>query len=378
MPARPPVAAAFCANRFEIMILAGDIGGTKCNLALFQEAGGELQPIFQSRYATHDFSRFQDLVELFRKDAAGRVADVVGQRITAAGFGVAGAVVDGHLHANNLPWDLTSAGLAAMLNVDLENVVLLNDVVATAWSLDKLPGKDLAVLNQGVAQPNGTKALMAVGTGLGETFLFWDGQQYRIFPSEGGLASFAPRTPREIQLLIHLQQRLSHVCCEDVLSGRGIRAIHEFLDPAVRHPSFEGSAVDPAREITEQACAGTCPVCITTVDLWTEAYGSEAGNLAVRALAFGGVYVAGGIAPKILSKMQDGAFFRAFCDKTMLGPVLARIPIYVVLNENAPMWGAAYQAKAAAHTGVTTTSANRDGPKLGNFYAESSTSKVHS
>jgi glucokinase len=333
------------------MILAGDIGGTKCNLAIFQETGGAtLQPIFQRRYATRDFSRFEDLIEYFRKQAIEHGPDVTGERFSAAGFGVAGAVVEGKLHANNLPWTLNPPELARRLDVNLENVVLLNDVVATAWSLDKLPAKDLSVLNQGVLQPNATRALMAVGTGLGEALLLWDGGQYRVFPSEGGFADFAPRTDREIQLLIYLRKRVPHVCVEDVLSGRGIRAIHEFLDPNVRHPSFEGSGADPAREISEQACTHSCPVCVTTLDLWTEAYGSEAGNLALRALAFGGVYIAGGIAPKILSKMKDGAFFRAFCDKTKFSSVLARVPIYVVLNEDAPIWGAAHQALTLARS----------------------------
>ncbi|MGH9545430.1 MAG: glucokinase [Terriglobales bacterium] len=333
------------------MILAGDIGGTKCNLAIFQEEdGSSLQPIFQRRYATRDFSRFEDLVELFRRQAAEHGNSLPGDRIRAAGFGVPGAVVDGRLHGNNLPWALNPPGLARELDVNLKNIVLLNDVAATAWSLDRLPAKDLFVLNQGVRQPNTTRGLVAVGTGLGEALLLWDGRQYRVFPSEGGLASFAPRTEREIQLLIHMKRRLPQVSCEDVLSGRGIRVIHEFLNPAVRHPSFDGSGVDPAREITEKADTHSCQVCVATLDLWTEAYGSEAGNLAVRALALGGVYVAGGIAPKILPKLKDGAFFRAFCDKTLLSSVLARVPIYVVLNENAPVWGAAYQALAAVRS----------------------------
>jgi glucokinase len=333
------------------LILGGDIGGTKCNLAVFREVGGAtLQPVFQRRYATRNFSRFEDLIAHFLRQAVEQGAKIGGHPISAAGFGVAGAVVEGHLHANNLPWTLNPSGLAQRLDVSLENIVLLNDVVATAWSLDQLPAKDLAVLNQGVSQPNATRALMAVGTGLGEALLVWDGRQYCVFPSEGGLAGFAPRTDREIQLLISLKKLLPHVCCEDVLSGRGIRAIHEFLDPGVRHPSFEGVGIDSAREISENACAHSCCVCVETLDLWTEAYGSEAGNLALRALAFGGVYVAGGIAPKILPKLKDGAFFRSFCDKTKLSPVLARIPIYVVLNEDAPIWGAAYRALAATRS----------------------------
>jgi len=333
------------------LILGGDIGGTKCNLAVFREAeGATLQPVFQCRYATRDFSRFEDLIAHFLRQGAEHGAMTTGQRISAAGFGVAGAVVEGRLHANNLPWTLNPSELAQRLDVGLENIVLLNDVVATAWSLDQLPAKDMAVLNQGVVQPNATRALMAVGTGLGEAVLVWDDRQYRVFPSEGGLAGFAPRTDREIQLLTFLKKRLPQVCCEDVLSGRGILAIHEFLDPDVRHPSFEDGGGDSAREISENACANSCRVCVETMDLWTEAYGSEAGNLALRAMAVGGVYVAGGIAPKILPKMKDGTFFRAFCDKTLLSPVLARIPIYVVRNEDAPIWGAAYQALAAARS----------------------------
>jgi glucokinase len=151
------------------MILAGDIGGTKCNLALFREGDGvTLVPMFQRRYATRDFSRFEDVIAHFRRQAGEDGIDFAGAPINAAGFGVAGAVVDGRLHANNLPWELSPLELARELGVNLENIVLLNDVVATAWSLDRLPAKDLAVLNPGVLQPNATRALMAVGTGLGE------------------------------------------------------------------------------------------------------------------------------------------------------------------------------------------------------------------
>jgi glucokinase len=332
------------------MILAGDVGGTKCNLAIFQEpetGANTLQPVFRRRFATSDFSRFEDLIDEFRRQAAESAPELTGKKINGAGFGVAGAVVDGQLHANNLPWDLNPGKLAGSLGLNEEDIVLLNDVTATAWSLDKLPAKDLAVLNQGTASPNATRVLMAVGTGLGESFLFWDGEKYRVQPSEGGLADFSPKTDREIELLIHLKKRLPHVCCEEILSGRGIRAIHEFLNPDVRHPSFDDPDADPAREISQQSGAKTCRVCVETMDLWTEAYGSEAGNITLRSLAFGGVYIAGGIAPKILAKMLDGTFFRAFCDKLLFSPVLARVPIYVVLNEDAPVWGAAYQALAA-------------------------------
>jgi glucokinase len=348
MPARRRPTVVGFGMESVAMILAGDIGGTKCNLLVFREVpSGVLQPVFRRQYSTHDFAQLEDLVERFRNQFEEQNSEIGRESIAAAGFGVAGAVVEGRLHANNLPWVLDPPTLANKLNLSLSKLVLLNDVVATACSLDKLPPEDLAVLNKGVAPLNATRALMAVGTGLGEALLFWDGHQFRVVPSEGGVANFAPRTDREIQLLVHLKKRLPNVSCEEILSGRGFRTIHEFLDPGVRHPSFGGSGADPAREITQLAQTHSCRVCVATLDLWTEAYGSEAGNLALRVLALGGVYVAGGIAPKVLAKLKDGTFFRAFCDKAKLADVLARVPISVVLNEEAPVWGAAYQALAA-------------------------------
>jgi len=343
------------------MILAGDIGGTKCNLVMFQERqDGALRPLFRHRYRTCDFARLEDLAEYFCNQFTEENASLGRMSIDAAGFGVAGAVVDGQLHANNLPWVLDPRGLARKLDLVPSKLVLLNDVVATACSLDKLPPEDLAVLNKGVAVPNATKALMAVGTGLGEAFLFWDGRQYRVVPSEGGVGNFSPRTDREIQLLMHLRKRVPNVSCEEILSGRGIRTIHEFLDPGVTHPTFQ-SGGDAASEITQLAQTYSCRVCVATLDLWTEAYGAEAGNVALRAMALGGVYVAGGIAPKLLAKLKDGAFFRAFCDKAKLSDVLARVPVSVVLNEEAPVWGAAYQALAALRSQPLVQSQRRAG-----------------
>jgi glucokinase len=330
------------------LILAGDVGGTKSNLALLQADGPVLRPVFQRRFANKNYACFEDLVVDFRRQAASSISGLRGQRITAAGFGAAGALVEGRLHSRNLPWDLNLAQLVQQL--DVEPVVLLNDLTATAYSLDKLSAKDLAIVNEGVAQRMATKAVIAAGTGLGEAILFWDGQQHRIAPSEGGLADFAARTDREIRLLNYLKERLPYVCNEEILSGRGFRRIHEFLNPGVKHPSFEDPDADAAIDITREALAGLCPVCVETLDLWTEAYGAETGNLALRTLALGGVYVAGGIAPKILPKVEDGTFLRSFCEKTQLAPLLARIPIYVILNEDAPMLGVAYQAYAASHS----------------------------
>jgi glucokinase len=324
------------------MILAGDVGGTKCNLGLFTKSGPALRSVFQRRLATRDYAGFEDLIGDFLERAAGPNRSARGQEIEAAGFGLAGVVVDGSLHAGNLPWVLNGSALAQKLH--LNKVVLLNDLTATALSLERLGSNDFAILNQGTREPKATKAVIAAGTGLGEAILFWDGQRYRVAPSEGGQADFAPRTEIEIQLLTHLNKRLPHVSCEEILSGRGFRRIHEFLSPSVRHPSFDSPESDAAREITEQGLAQSCPVCVETLSLWTEAYGAEAGNMALRTLALGGIYVAGGIAPKILSKLRDGRFLRAFCGKSKFAQVLARVPISVIVNEDAPVWGAAYQA----------------------------------
>jgi glucokinase len=332
------------------MILAGDIGGTKCNLAAFEDRGATLDLVFQNRYATRDFSSFEQLVDSFSREAFGKRDAHPSVRFAAAGFGFAGTVIEGRLHAINLPWDLDAARLAAALGLHVEDIVLMNDLVATACGIDKLPPHDFLALNAVVSQPNASKALIAAGTGLGEAMLFWDGRRYHASPSEGGAADFAPRTAREIELLHFLKQRLPRVSCEEVFSGRGFRRVHEFLEPTVRHPSFEEAAADSAREITQNAMAGTCPVCVRALDLWVDAFGSEAGNLALRVLAYGGVYLAGGIALKVLPKLKEGSFARSFSDKAPLTSVLARIPIFVILNEDAPLLGAAYEALSVAHS----------------------------
>jgi glucokinase len=324
------------------MILAGDVGGTKCNLGLFAKNGPTLRSVFQLRLSTRDYSGFEDLIGDFLHCAHSIDERVHPPKIEAAGFGLAGVVVDGSLHAENLPWVLDGAAIARKLH--LNKVVLLNDLTATALSLEHLGSSDFAILNEGIPQPDATKAVIAAGTGLGEATLHWDGHQYRVAPSEGGQAEFAPRGDRQIQLLSYLNKHLPQVSCEDIISGRGFRRIHEFLDPSLRHASFDAPDGDSAREITQRALEQSCPVCVESLTLWIETYGAEAGNMALRTVAFGGVYVAGGIAPKILSKLRDGSFFRAFCGKSKFAAVLARVPLSVVVNEDAPVWGAAYQA----------------------------------
>jgi glucokinase len=324
------------------MILAGDIGGTKCNLGLFLPEGRALRSVFQRRLATRDYARFEKLVEDFLKQAT--TADENGNRpaIDAAGFGVAGVVVEGRHYSENLPWVVDSSALARKLN--LKNIRLLNDLTATALSLERLSGRDLETLNRGTAVPNATRAVIAAGTGLGEAVLFWDGEKYQVAATEGGQTDFAPRTEREIQFLSHLRLQLPYVSCEEIVSGRGFRRIHEFLNSVARHESFESPESNAAAEITERALARTCTVCVETLEFWTQIFGAATGNFALQTMALGGIYVAGGIAVRILPKLQEGTFFRSFCGTSKLAPVLAGIPITVVVNEDAPMLGAAYEA----------------------------------
>jgi glucokinase len=244
--------------------------------------------------------------------------------------------------ATNLPWVVDGAELAKQLGT--RHIVLLNDLEACGYSIELLRPAELATLNAGQPAPRAAKVLIAAGTGLGEAVLYWDGARYFVASSEGGHADLAPRTEQEIELLRYLKKSDECVSWEMILSGRGFLTIHNFLDPSAKHPSFDQSGVDAAPEITEQGLAGTCAVCVRTLELWTAMYGAEAGNMALRAIARNGVYIAGGIAVKILPKLKDGTFFRAFCQKAKFVEMLAQIPVHVVLNEKAPLLGAATQA----------------------------------
>lgn len=323
------------------MILAGDVGGTKCNLALFAEKNGKLDVVFRERFASKEFAQFDYIIREFSR----RAAAYGGQhKICAAGFGVAGPVINNRIHATNLPWVVDAENLAA--EVGVKSVVLVNDLGATGHSLEHLPPEDFCVLNKGNALPGASRALLAAGTGLGEGILFWDGSRYKVVPSEGGHSDFAPHTEQQIELLKFMRRRYPQVSCELILSGRGFRTLHEFIAPSVKHPIFEDPDADPAPFITKSALDNSCPVCVEAVDLWVSVYGAEAGNLALKVLALGGVYVAGGIAVKILPKMKDGRFFKTFMDKWHFTNVLCDVPVSIVLNESAPLIGAAYEAYA--------------------------------
>jgi glucokinase len=323
------------------MILAGDVGGTKCNLALFREEGSTLRLIFQRRLATRDYSGFEDMVEDFLKQSESN--QNLGQpQIDAAGFGVAGVVANGQHHSENLPWVVDVAPLTHKLK--LKTIPLLNDIIATALCLERLSAADFVVLNPGAPAAHATRVVITAGTGLGEALLFWDGKKYHAAPAEGGQTDFAPRTEREIHLLHHLKPDLPQVSYEEIVSGRGFRRIHEFLSPTLHHESFDSPTGNAAGEITQRGLAQSCPVCVDTLDFWTDMFASAIGNFALHTMALGGIYIAGGIPLKILPKLQTEAFFKSYCGNNKLGSMLARIPISIVLNEDAPMLGAAYQS----------------------------------
>jgi glucokinase len=334
------------------MIVAGDIGGTKCNLAAFEEHGEELHLVAGQRYATTDYTSFEEVLLHFREDL--RKQAPARSHIRAAGFGVPGTVVNGRLYSLNLAWAVESASIATALNLYAKDVVLLNDLVATASGLDKLSPGDFLPLKQGVPEPRGNKAVIAAGTGLGEAVLYWNGRRYRPAPSEGGAADFAPRDDREVRLLLFLKQSLPRVSCEDIFSGRGFRKLHEFLDPRVIHSTFGEQATVSASEITHNAIDGSCPICVEVLDWWIDAFGAETGNLALRVLAYGGVFLAGGIVVKILPRLKESSFCYSFADKGPMTEILSRIPISVIINEDAPVLGAAYRALAVVGA------ANRD------------------
>jgi glucokinase len=316
------------------MLLAGDIGGTKTNMGLFEVRQGALVLVTDKRYPSREHKGLEEIVKDF--------VSVTGAKVTAASFGIAGPVVSNRVHAGNLPWIVDGATMAGELGLD--RVRLLNDLEATAYGISVIGPNDFETIYPGVPAPQAPRVVIAAGTGLGEAILFWDGARHVPTATEGGHADFAPHTDQQADLWRFIKSHSEFVSNELILSGRGFRTLHEFLNPDVRHPGFDDSGIDPAPEITQNALAKTCPVCVAALDLWVEIYGSEAGNLIVRTVARGGVYVAGGIAVKILPLLKDGRFAAAVRHKEKMTDFLAQVPIHVILDEDCPLKGAAYAA----------------------------------
>ncbi|GAB4279577.1 MAG: glucokinase [Deferrisomatales bacterium] len=321
-------------------ILAGDVGGTKANLALLPADEGGWAPLKEATLPSGGFEGLESLVQTFLGQDPAPLA--------AACLGIAGAVRDGSVESPNLPWRADRERLRRALG--LSRVELINDLLATAYGLEALPPERLAVLNPGAPGAAGTRALVAAGTGLGEAVLYWDGQRHLPFPSEGGHADFAPRGELQVELLRYLDARFGRTSVERVLSGPGLVHIYRFLLETGRgtQPGWLAAELekgDPAAAIAEAGLSGRDPLCAQALDLFVRVYGAEAGNLALKAFATGGVYLGGGIAPKILPKLRERPFLEAFVDKGRLSVVLADIPVWVILDPKTALYGAAVYAR---------------------------------
>jgi glucokinase len=325
------------------MILAGDVGATKTNLALFEARG---ETLVERRAQRLESRRFPDLPGLVREFLGPRA-----EPVERAGFGVAGPVVDGRCNATNLSWTVDARDLEGLLPGS--RVVLVNDLVATAAGVLELAPGQFAELLPGRPRDGGTRAVIAPGTGLGEAVLFWDRGVYHAAPSEGGHADFGPRHEEEIALLRYLLERGPRVTCEHVVAGPGLARIHEFLREtgrAVEPPWLAAelaAAEDRNAAISRLAHEGRAEICTRALDLWVAALGSEAGNLALRAVAEGGVYIAGGIAASLLEPLRGAAFRDAFLAKDPLRDFLETVPVRVVLEERTALFGAARLAARA-------------------------------
>jgi glucokinase len=329
------------------MILAGDVGGTKVHLALYDFEGGKLKPIRDEKFPARDFAQLDDVVHRFL--AAGD--DL--KDIAAACFGCPGPVRNGQIQLTNLPWHLSARDLRTSLGI--EHIFLINDLEANGYGIPELSPDALYTLHKGDAAAVGHRGLVSAGTGLGEALLIWDGKHHHLpLPSEGGHADFAARNDREIALLEYLRKTLNgRVSFERVVSGIGIKNVYAFLrdDQKMEEPQWlrdRMAAEDANAVIGHCAEDGSSPLCYETMQMFTSAFGAEAGNVALKVLAMGGIYLGGGIAPKILKTLGGGAFTQAFLDKGRLSPLLESIPVRVILDDTCALLGAAAYAEARA------------------------------
>ncbi len=342
------------------MILAGDVGGTKVHLALYNFERGRLALVRDEKFPAHEFSGVAEVVTKFLADVKSS-----GDGVTAACFGVPGPVPrTGRLKLTNLPWELDSRELAQKLGI--EHLFLINDLEANGYGIAELSPEQIFVLSEGDPSAVGHRGLVSAGTGLGEALLAWTGRTYFPLASEGGHSDFAARNETEVELLRYLWKQLDgRVSFERVVSGIGLKNIYAFLrdekkmeEPAWLKERMENE--DPNAVIGEVGEAGGCELCVQTLDIFASAYGAEAGNLALKILAIGGVYLGGGIAPKLLKTMQKGGFMQAFTDKGRMKHLLETMPVRIILESRAALMGAAAYAeeRAAEITGQSVRAAS--------------------
>ncbi len=337
------------------MILAGDVGGTKVHLALFDFNAGKLNHTRDTQYPAKEYSGLEEIVKEFLGT----------DQVSAACFGVPGPVRDGRLRLTNLPWTLDSRELAKNLAID--HVFLINDLEANGYGVAELGPDQIYTLSEGDALQVGNRGLIAAGTGLGEGILAWNGRIHVPYPSEGGHTDFGPRNEEEIELLRFLQRKYNgRISYERVVSGMGLTNIYEFLrdNRGMEEPKWLADKISEAHDansvITEMAMSAKSEICAKALDMMVSIYGAEAGNLALKVLSVGGLYVGGGIAPKILEKLKDGTFLKAFQDKGRLSQLLINMPVRVILDSRAALMGAAAygEARAAELSGVSPRAAS--------------------
>ena len=327
------------------MILAGDIGGTNARLAYFQPQNGHLRLVSERVYPSREHRELGEIVSRFVDDS--------GTQPDVACFGIAGPVRNGRVETSNLPWVIEQSRLAKQIH--LPATMLINDLEASAWGIGALTESDLVPLNRVSGPAIGNQAVIAPGTGLGEAGLFWDGKRHHVFACEGGHTDFAPQGELQIKLLRYLYAQFGHVSYERILSGPGLVNVFEFLRGSGQgEESAELAAAmqtgDRAAAISKAALAGTDELAVKALDLWISVYGAEASNLALKTMATGGMFLAGGISPKILAKLKGPLFMEAFLDKGRMRNLVEAIPVHVVTNDKAGLLGA---ARCAAVNGCT-------------------------
>lgn len=307
------------------MILAGDIGGTKTHLALFEN--GKI--VAEEKFASQEHKGLSEIVNIFLNKKS----------VKKACFGIAGPIQNGKCQATNLPWVIESEELIQELKTN--HVFLINDLEANAYGIKALPEDQFFTINEGSPHIFGNQALISAGTGLGEAGLYWNGKEHHPFACEGGHADFAPRNEIEMELLRYLRKKFKHVSYERILSGAGIVNLYQFLvELRLEKGSIDFEGEDPARIITQRALKKECRACVRALRWFVSIYGAEAGNLALKILAIGGVYIGGGIAPKILPALKEKDFLDSFVEKGRFSSLLSQIPIKVILNENTALLGA--------------------------------------
>lgn len=319
------------------MLLAGDIGGTKVNLALFEE---NLQCVEEKTFHSRDFSDFSTLLDHF-------LAPFPDICISRAGFGIAGPVQDGVCRATNLPWTLSREKLQHQCKSP--HVFLLNDLEASGWGLQLLSSGKYVTLNEG-KEITSNRVLISAGTGLGEAGLFWNTKIHQPIATEGGHADFAPCNEEQAELFSYLYKQYKHVSYERVLSGFGLYQIYRFLVDTRKEQSDSeieatSTKLEPQRLVIEKALEGLSIACIHAVEIFISIYGAEAGNLALKYLARGGVYLGGGLAPKLLPFFKHGDFMTAFTAKGRFSSLMQDIPVHLILEDSTALFGAAHYAR---------------------------------